>query len=70
MTAASGKRLGKVLVRAELITEEQLESALALSADGRSLTAALVDEGNHHRRQDRAGGCGEYGACVRRYRRL
>lgn len=45
MTAASGKRLGKVLVRAELITDEQLESALALSADGRSLTAVLADEG-------------------------
>ncbi len=45
MTAASGKRLGKVLVRAGLITDEQLETALGLSVDGRSLTAVLVDEG-------------------------
>ncbi|MHB1341760.1 MAG: GspE/PulE family protein [Coriobacteriia bacterium] len=43
MTAASGKRLGKVLVQAGLITPEQLDLALAES-DGRSLTAVLVDQ--------------------------
>jgi hypothetical protein len=42
--AATGKRLGKVLVRAGLITDEQLDSALAAAEDGRSLTAVLVDE--------------------------
>ncbi len=44
MSAASGKRLGKVLVQCELITEEQLEQALA-AADGQSLPAALADLG-------------------------
>lgn len=44
MTAASGKRLGKVLVRAGLITDEQLDAALVLAEDGRSLTAVLADE--------------------------
>ncbi|MCE5202692.1 MAG: Flp pilus assembly complex ATPase component TadA [Actinomycetia bacterium] len=43
MTAASGKRFGKVLIQAGLITEEQLAEALS-QADGRSLTAVLVDE--------------------------
>jgi type IV pilus assembly protein PilB len=42
--AATGKRLGKVLVRAGLITDEQLDSALAAAEDGRSLTAVLVVE--------------------------
>ncbi|MBN2405887.1 MAG: Flp pilus assembly complex ATPase component TadA [Coriobacteriia bacterium] len=44
MSAASGKRLGKVLVHAGVVTEEQLTAALA-ETDGRSLTAVLVDEG-------------------------
>ena len=44
MTAASGKRLGKVLVRAGLITDEQLDAALVLAEDGRSLTTVLADE--------------------------
>lgn len=44
MTAASGKRLGRVLVNAGLITEEQLESALS-EGSGRSLSAVLVDQG-------------------------
>jgi len=44
VTAASGKRLGKVLVRAGLITEEQLDAALTLAEDGRSLTTVLADE--------------------------
>jgi len=44
VTAASGKRLGKVLVRAGLITEEQLDAALTLGEDGRSLTTVLADE--------------------------
>ena len=44
MTAASGKRLGRVLVNAGLITEEQLEGALG-EGSGRSLSAVLVDQG-------------------------
>ena len=44
MTAASGKRLGRVLVSAGLITEEQLEGALG-EGSGRSLSAVLVDQG-------------------------
>ena len=43
MTAASGKRLGRVLVQGGLITQEQLDSALAES-NGRSLCATLVDQ--------------------------
>lgn len=43
MTAASGKRLGKVLVQSGLITQEQMETAVAVT-DGRSLTAVLVDQ--------------------------
>ena len=43
MTAASGKRLGKVLVQSGLITQEQMETAIAVT-DGRSLTAVLVDQ--------------------------
>lgn len=42
--AASGKRLGKVLVQSGLITEEQLEEALSV-ADGRSLASTLSDLG-------------------------
>ncbi|MDZ4655521.1 MAG: ATPase, T2SS/T4P/T4SS family [Coriobacteriia bacterium] len=44
MSAASGKRLGKVLVQAGVLTEDQMTSALA-EAKGRSLTAVLVDQG-------------------------
>jgi type IV pilus assembly protein PilB len=44
VTAASGKRLGKVLVQAGVITEEQMVSALA-EADDRSLTMVLVEQG-------------------------
>jgi type IV pilus assembly protein PilB len=40
--AASGKRLGKILVSAGILTEEQLAEALE-GADGGSLTAYLVD---------------------------
>ncbi|MBA4370256.1 MAG: type II secretion system protein GspE [Coriobacteriaceae bacterium] len=45
MSAASGKRLGRILVQSGLITVEQLEEALGLSADGRSLTGVLSDLG-------------------------
>ena len=44
MTAASGKRLGRVLVQSGLITQEQLDVALA-EPSGRSLCAVLVDQG-------------------------
>ncbi|MGB4442458.1 MAG: ATPase, T2SS/T4P/T4SS family [Coriobacteriia bacterium] len=44
MTAASGKRLGRVLVQSGLITQEQLDVAL-VEPSGRSLCAVLVDEG-------------------------
>ncbi|MDH4139564.1 MAG: ATPase, T2SS/T4P/T4SS family [Coriobacteriia bacterium] len=44
MTAASGKRLGKILVKSGLISQEQLEEALQ-EADGRSLSATLSDLG-------------------------
>lgn len=44
MTAASGKRLGKILVNSGLITQEQLETALALD-DGRTLTSILIEQG-------------------------
>ncbi len=44
MTAASGKRLGRVLLQSGLITEEQLNVALA-EPSGRSLCAVLVDQG-------------------------
>jgi len=43
MTAASGKRLGKILVQSGLISQEQLEEALR--HESRSLTAALSDLG-------------------------
>lgn len=43
MSAASGKRLGRMLVHAGVITAEQLEEALADIGDG-SLTATLVDK--------------------------
>ncbi|MHB1016455.1 MAG: GspE/PulE family protein [Coriobacteriia bacterium] len=43
MTAASGKRLGRVLVQSGLITQEQLDAALAEAA-GRSLCTVLVDQ--------------------------
>ncbi len=44
MTAASGKRLGKILIQAGLITQEQLEEALKeVESSGRSLTAVLVE---------------------------
>ena len=43
MTAASGKRLGRVLVQSGLITQEQLDTALTESS-GRSLCAVLVDQ--------------------------
>ncbi len=45
MSAASGKRLGLLLVQAGVITEEQLEAALAETTDGRSLTAVLDETG-------------------------
>ncbi|MBN1193132.1 MAG: Flp pilus assembly complex ATPase component TadA [Coriobacteriia bacterium] len=44
MTAASGKRLGRVLVQSGLITQEQLDNALA-DPSGRSLSAVLVEQG-------------------------
>jgi type IV pilus assembly protein PilB len=44
VTAASGKRLGRVLLQSGLITQEQLDTALA-EPSGRSLCAVLVDQG-------------------------
>jgi type IV pilus assembly protein PilB len=44
VTAASGKRLGKILVQAGVITEQQLDETLA-GAEGVSLAAALVQTG-------------------------
>jgi len=44
VTAASGKRLGKILVQAGVITDQQLDEALA-SAEGASLSVALVQSG-------------------------
>jgi type IV pilus assembly protein PilB len=44
LTAASGKRLGKILVQAGVITEQQLDETLA-EAEGASLSAALVQSG-------------------------
>ncbi|MHB1451898.1 MAG: GspE/PulE family protein [Coriobacteriia bacterium] len=43
MTAASGKRLGRVLVQSGLITQEQLDTALA-ETSGLSLCTVLVDQ--------------------------
>ena len=44
MTAASGKRLGRVLVQAGVVTQEQLDEALS-GAAGRSITSVLVEQG-------------------------
>jgi len=44
VSAAAGKRLGKVLVQAGVITEEQMSAALS-EADERTLTAVLVEQG-------------------------
>jgi len=44
VTPASGKRLGKILVQAGVITDAQLEGAL-VEADGQSLAMFLVDSG-------------------------
>jgi type IV pilus assembly protein PilB len=44
VSAASGKRLGKILVQAGVITEQQLEETLS-DAEGASLSAALVQSG-------------------------
>jgi type IV pilus assembly protein PilB len=44
VTAASGKRLGRVLVQAGVITPEQLDAALAESGD-HTLTSVLVTQG-------------------------
>lgn len=44
MTAATGKRLGGLLVQAGAITKEQLDEALAVD-DGRPLASVLVDSG-------------------------
>ena len=44
MSAASGKRLGRILVEAGVITEEQLSTALAEDS-GRSLASVLADQG-------------------------
>jgi type IV pilus assembly protein PilB len=44
VTAASGKRLGKILVQAGIITDEQLDDALADSG-GASLAVSLVQSG-------------------------
>jgi type IV pilus assembly protein PilB len=44
VTAAGGKRLGKILVQAGVVTDEQLTEALA-DADGVSLAQALVANG-------------------------
>ncbi len=46
MSAASSKRLGRILVQAGLVTEAQLEEALAAMADGNTLTGALDDLGH------------------------
>ncbi len=46
MSAASSKRLGRLLVQAGLITDEQLEEALLAMADGSTLTSALDDLGH------------------------
>jgi type IV pilus assembly protein PilB len=44
VTAASGKRLGKILVQAGVITEQQLDEAFA-DVEGLSLSQALVQAG-------------------------
>ena len=44
MVAASGKRLGKVLVQAGIATQEQIDEAL-ISAESSSLAAALIANG-------------------------
>ena len=44
MAAASGKRLGKVLVQAGIATQEQIDEAL-ISAESSSLAAALIANG-------------------------
>ncbi len=44
MTAASGKRLGRILVKAGVITEPQLEEAMA-GAEGATLSQSLVQLG-------------------------
>lgn len=44
MSAATGKRLGRVLLQAGLINQEQLDAALS-EPSGRSLCAVLVEQG-------------------------
>ncbi len=46
MSAASSKRLGRLLVQAGLITDEQLEEALAALGDRDTLTGVLDDLGH------------------------
>lgn len=43
-SAATGKRLGRLLVQAGVITEEQLDAAIAASGDA-SVSAALIEQG-------------------------
>ena len=43
-SAATGKRLGKILVQAGLITDEQLLAALEAASEGDTVTSVLVDQ--------------------------
>jgi type IV pilus assembly protein PilB len=43
-SAATGKRLGRILVQAALITDEQLAAALDAMGDGDTVTGILVDQ--------------------------
>lgn len=45
MIVASGKRLGRLLVQAGVLTQEQLETAVESARDGHSLTTALDEMG-------------------------
>ncbi|MCE5191025.1 MAG: Flp pilus assembly complex ATPase component TadA [Actinomycetia bacterium] len=45
MSAASGKRLGRVLVQSGLITQEQMETAVTEAGETRSLTTVLIEQG-------------------------
>jgi len=45
VTAATGKRLGKILVQAGVITAEQMQTALDEAGEERTLTSVLADTG-------------------------
>ncbi len=70
MAAASGKRLGKMLVQAGVITDEQLEEALAEADGALARRSARRRRASRPRTSDRAGGRRADGPGLRRPRRV